>query len=63
MNETKHPAGEHLATVEIYRRPDGGFRVISRDPVGIFLSGLDANQVSHSIIPAALALNKRRQKE
>jgi hypothetical protein len=49
-----------IATIKLFRRPDGGFRTWSHDLPGLILSSSDMKAVSSAIIPSAMALYERR---
>lgn len=54
---------QYVATVVLYRRPDGGFRVKSPDLPCFVLSGLDACEISQEIIPAVLSLSMKKNRK
>lgn len=57
------PENEHIATLVLTRRPDGGFRVTSPDLPGLVVSALDLDDVSRAVFPAALSLSMRKNRK
>lgn len=48
--------GEHLATIVLTCRPDGGLRIHSTDRIGLILSGRDPVKVLSDVWPALVAI-------